>query len=114
MELLTTVTQNCFGIQIIFYGDEDESYPNDHAGHLIVEFEQGTVQDDAILLEILNNLLQYRQLILDIWSHFHPVVSRVPLQSRFSQVSLKCFYHKLNIFTRHWQPTLTTGIFVTM
>ena len=70
VELLTTVTQNCFGIQIIFYGDEDESYPDDHAGHLVVEFEQWTVENDAILLEILNNLLQNRQLILDIWSHF--------------------------------------------
>ena len=70
MELLATVTQNCFGIQIIFYGDEDEAYPDDHAGHLVVEFEQWAVEDDPILLEILNNLLQNRQLIFDIWSHF--------------------------------------------
>ena len=44
MELLSTVTQDGFGVQVVLHRDEDETNPDHHAGHLVVEFEQRTVQ----------------------------------------------------------------------
>ena len=69
MELLSTVTQDGFGVQVVLHRDEDETNPDHHAGHLVVELEQRTVQQDPVLLEILNNLLEDGQLVLDIGRH---------------------------------------------
>ena len=69
MKLLSAVTQDSFGVQVILHRDEDEANTNHHTRHLIVNLHQGTVHHQTILLEILNNLLEDGQLVLDIGRH---------------------------------------------
>ena len=69
MKLLSAVTQDSFGVQVILHRDEDEANTNNHTRHLIVNLHQGTVHHKTILLEILNYLLQYGKLVLDVGGH---------------------------------------------
>ena len=75
MELLSAVTEDGLGVQVVLHGDEDEPDANDHAAHLIVKPEQRRVQEDPVLFEILDNLFEDRKLILDIWRHSEFVFS---------------------------------------
>ena len=75
MELLAAVTEDGLGVQVVLHGDEDEPDPDHHAAHLVVEAEQGRVQEDPVLLEILDDLFEDRKLVLDIRRHSESVFS---------------------------------------
>ena len=69
MELLAAVAEDGLGVEVVLHGDEDEPDPDHHAAHLVVEAEERRVQEDPVLLEVLDDLLQDRKLVLDVGRH---------------------------------------------
>ena len=63
------MAEDGLGVEVVLHGDEDEPDPDHHAAHLVVETEERRVQEDPVLLEVLDDLLQDRKLVLDVGRH---------------------------------------------
>ena len=70
VELAAAVAEDGPRVEIILHRDEDEPDSDDESGHLVVQPEQRTVDHQPVLLEILKDLLQNRQLVFEARRHF--------------------------------------------